>query len=1025
MYKRLVSIIDSGTIQAPSNPSDRVKTSLRYIAVFNIFLNVALFFSYQLDTVDGFLSWPLVLAVMLLIGVAFGATFTRWGANNLPLLMYPILWGTGIHYAITAAFQVVDALAIGDLFVWLYQAVVAAAIAPIRPRRHFLYTATFLPLFWLCLLLRRLPEIPLFPLLFDTVAILIFGLLGAILAAVIQRYQQRLHASREQTEQTQREYRRVLENAVDGIYQATLDGQFVYVNQALVDMLGYDTPSDLMSPTYSISRDFYVHANQRKQMLEIFDANNGELEQALILVKHRNGHHLHLSVNARKVNDVASGETRIFGVARDVTKAETLRQELAQEQVALRQSEARNRTLVETIPDLLIWYSRDCVYLEVIMPDWYEPISDHNAETVIGRSVEEVLPAETAAYVRANINRAVETGETSVYQIGPTATGSYYEGRATLSADGRVLVASRDITAGVIADQLAQRRDAILSAIGFSALQLLRTQNWEEAIVAVLDRLGNATGMSLGYVFERQLNRDQQAVATIRCQWEAAGFKSSSKFPSILSRAKSIEDDVAAVWWAKLHADEVVAVTIDETLPPSKLRDAFLSRGIKAVLLLPIFVDESWWGFIGFESFTEARDWSQPEIDALRIAGANIGAAIQRQSIAQALLAAQKEESVGLLAAGIAHDFNNLLTGVIAQSSLAEAKLQGDGHALPHVLRARAAAQQAAALTRQLLAFSKGSKLEPEPIDVGSFLAHNFDLLDISLPPNVSFSLTPPKTQLTIFADPNQIHQLLLNLVINAGESYEKQIGGVSLTASNVMFESAYAKPTLYGRERLEAGPYVAIMVEDKGIGMSEELLRQIFDPYFSTKALGHGLGLAAVLGIVQSNGGALQVDSKVGQGSRFTVYLPAYTGSVAAIEDRPNADFSAAVHAAGQKVLVIDDEVVIADSVTDILELEGYEVLVAHNGPDGLEVYADCSDEIGLVLLDMRMPKMNGVEVLHSLKQIDPDAVVVMSSGYSEQSLYEQIDREDIAGFIHKPYDLFTLLDVVGETLKLVKSSA
>ena len=387
----------------------------------------------------------------------------------------------------------------------------------------------------------------------------------------------------------------------------------------------------------------------------------------------------------------------------------------------------------------------------------------------------------------------------------------------------------------------------------------------------------------------------------------------------------------------------------------------------------------------------------------------------ERLAAEEAMREVQRMESIGILAGGIAHDFNNLLTSMLGQASLVQYKL-GEGHpALANVQKVIKSAERAADLTRQLLAYAGKGNFQIQPLNLHALLRENVELLELALPKkaHLTIQLDPQLEGGVVQADRGQLQQVVMNLVINAAEAIDGEQGQVLITTQWVEL-TPETQPRCVGNSQLQAGRYVCLHVQDTGRGMDGETQQRIFDPFFTTKQHGRGLGLSATLGIVQTHGGGLCLESELGQGTTFTVYLPiSFAAEVPSISQP-----LATPPARRGKVLVIDDEAPVREAVADILEMMGIEVLPAADGREGVAVYARQSAEISLVLLDMQMPHLNGPDTYVALRQINPEVRVVISSGYGEAEASRLFAVDGSLTFLQKPYDVDQLMQLVSAEL-------
>jgi signal transduction histidine kinase len=365
----------------------------------------------------------------------------------------------------------------------------------------------------------------------------------------------------------------------------------------------------------------------------------------------------------------------------------------------------------------------------------------------------------------------------------------------------------------------------------------------------------------------------------------------------------------------------------------------------------------------------------------------------------------QKLEALGLLAGGVAHEFNNLLTAILGQAELLQGReLDGARHA-EAVEAIQVAGRRAAELTRDLLAFGRRGALGRVDVDVRAVLGETARLLSQTLGRNIAIVTELGEVPLRVEADPALFASALLNLAVNARDAMPD---GGTLTLRAAPCE--VTGPVAGGSEVPAPGRYVALSVVDTGTGIAPDVLPHLFEPFFTTRALGQGtgLGLAAVHGFVHGLGGVLRVETAVGQGSTFHLLLPR-------VPDRPGAEApQARGPTTGARVLVIDDEASVANVVRRGLERAGYAVEVAHSGDEGLRSVAETPFD--LVLLDLNMPGMTGAEVLRQLRGRDPHVPVVVCSGFGTAEVAEGVRDLGVAGFLHKPFRLGELSRVVSE---------
>jgi len=378
------------------------------------------------------------------------------------------------------------------------------------------------------------------------------------------------------------------------------------------------------------------------------------------------------------------------------------------------------------------------------------------------------------------------------------------------------------------------------------------------------------------------------------------------------------------------------------------------------------------------------------------------------------MLHAQKLESLGILAGGIAHDFNNILLAILGNAELALMRLVPESPATNNLKQIELAAQRAADLAQQMLAYSGKGQFIVEGLDINVLITEMNHILEVSISKKILMRLNLVKDLPLFVGDATQIRQIIMNLVINASEAIVEAEGFITITTGSLECDQDFlSKIWLF--DELEAGPYVYFEVADTGCGMGRETLEKIFDPFFTTKFTGRGLGMAAVLGIVRGHRGAITVSSEPGKGTCFKVYLPA-------MHDIPKAalrEIAPTEHLKGGAgvVLLVDDEETILDLGKEMLEELGYTALIAENGEAALEIFKKHGEEISCIILDLIMPRLDGEQTLKELQGIDPHVKVIMSSGYNEHDVSQKFIGKGLAGFIQKPYKLSTLRDMIRKT--------
>lgn len=707
------------------------------------------------------------------------------------------------------------------------------------------------------------------------------------------------------------------------------------------------------------------------------------------------------------------GSRWVGGLAMDVT----VRIEALQ---ALAAREEQMRLFVRHTPAAVAMFDREMRYL-VASRRWSEDYRLTH-DSLVGRSHYDVFPEIPERWREIHRRCLAGATERCAEDSFPRTDGQvdwvHWEIHPWRDASGEIggiVMFTENITEQVRAREVLEQHNSVMRAVAGSASALVRADPDAVAMYQLLGVLGGAMRVSRAMLLEFQ----QQPPAAPRPGF-TAGWAASGNAPQEFAPAELLpvgEPEFLASL-GKLAAGEPVTTLLAELAPSSQARLA--AAGVRALLMVPVFTGARWWGTLAVADARE-RIWSGAEQDALRVAAGVRVAAFERQraekdraSLERKMVESQKLESLGVLAGGIAHDFNNLLTAILGNASLMQLDLPPDSPLHSNIAHITTTAQRAADLCRQMLAYSGKGRFQIQPVALARLVEETTHLLQISISKKAVLKFNFAREIPPVMADATQLRQIVMNLVINASEAIGDRSGVISVGTGLTRVDRAYLTTTYLAPE-LPEGDYAFLEVSDTGCGMPPEVTARIFDPFFTTKFTGRGLGLAAVLGIVQGHRGAMKVYSEPGKGTSFKILLPiAPAGTVVA----------AAAVASGPgwrghgRVLVVDDEESVRAIAARLMESLGFKVTVAEDGRAGVAAFEREPDAFRLVLMDLTMPHHDGLEAFSLMRRVRPGVKLILMSGFNEQDAIASFTGKGLAGFIQKPFDLPTLTEKVRQVM-------
>jgi len=430
---------------------------------------------------------------------------------------------------------------------------------------------------------------------------------------------------------------------------------------------------------------------------------------------------------------------------------------------------------------------------------------------------------------------------------------------------------------------------------------------------------------------------------------------------------------------------------------------------------VPLTSEDSVCGVVVVQSYRDAELYTTKDLELLSYAGRTISIAVDRKRIEEErrelgvrILRSQKMESLGTFAGGISHEFNNLLQSILGSSGLAAQMLPQESPIHSQLRVIERAAHHAAELTSQMLAFAGKGRFIVQDLDLSAEAEEAARFLPAALVKEGALHINLDSNLPRISADAAEIRQMVNNILTNALEATVDTGESVTVKTGVEHRSRAQLESAILG-EDLQPGSYVVLEVSDNGSGMGPEILAKIFDPFFSTKFTGRGLGMAAVLGIIRANQGAIRVESSPGDGTTVRVYLPTSGESSEGAKQLLEGEKAQGNEPA--TVMVVDDDDAIRDLCREMLEQVGFEVVTAADGVVAVELLRDAPFAFDAVVLDMTMPRLSGVETFRALAEIRADLPVIVASGYSEQDAGVTFQGNGPSAYLQKPYRLKELV--------------
>src|SRR5580704_9321910 len=778
--------------------------------------------------------------------------------------------------------------------------------------------------------------------------------------------------------------RTLFENAIEGIFQTTPEGRYLSANPALARIFGYESPEKMMATVKDIGAELYadpVRRSEFKRLMETTDVVEG-FEYQLV---RGDGARVWINENAHAVRDESGKLLYYEGTVEDITLRKRAE---AERQATLEITHAVNAT--ENLDDLLHQIHsalKKVIHAENCIVALYEPSTGMFHFPFFADQFDTAPPPQ-------------EVGQSCtayVFRTGRPASipQSVFE-RLVASGDVELVGTSSPSWLGV------PLRSAS-GTIGVLVVQHYTDSNaYTERDLEFLASVGGQIALAIERKRSEAALRDSEARLRVLVEQLPAilwTVDSQLRFTSALG---------AGLTRVGVKPEDVIGKTMEDFFETSDLGFLPIAEHRRAVTGEPGTFHMEWRG----GSYA-------CHVEALRAPNGQTYGAIcmaldvsDRKKLEAQLRQAQKMEAVGRLAGGIAHDFNNLLMVIQGYAELLIDRSKPGDAFRRNAEQIQEASQRAASLTRQLLAFSRKQMLAPSVLSVQSVVADMEKILRRLIGEDVELVSVNAPDLWRIKADRSQIEQVILNLAVNARDAMPRG-GKLTIETENVEFDDSQARLPVI----LTPGRYVMLAVTDNGCGMDTETQAHIFEPFFTTKEKGKGtgLGLATVYGIVKQSGGYIWVYSEPGQGTTFKVYLPRVEESLTPQETQAN---SQNIPRGTETILLVEDEQGVRDLAREYLEISGYKVLVAENGPAAVKLVSDHKGAIDLVMTDVVMPGLSGSELTKRIEALRPGIRIMYMSGYTDQAIvHHGILGADIV-LLQKPFTLNALAHKLRDAL-------
>lgn len=748
-------------------------------------------------------------------------------------------------------------------------------------------------------------------------------------------------------------YRSIFENIQDIYFETTLDGTVLEVSPSVANYFLY-TREELIGRSLG---NLYASIGERKTFL-------ARLHKARVIndyeidLKDKNGERIPVAATAKLIFDAQGLPVKIVGILRSI--AERMKTEHD-----LRESEAKFRLLFNEMQEGFALHEMICDengaptdYRFLIANPAFEKLTGHKASDIIGKTAKEVWPDIAPDWTRAYGDVAL-TGKPVVFEkyFGPT--GKYYRVSAFSPRKGQFAVVFDDITTRKnIEDSLRESEHKLRTIFEQAGVGVIQVANETGKFVRVNQRFCDITGYS----------QEELLASTFQ----------------FLSHPDDLQETL----------DKLELLTegeIDEFSLEKRYRHKNGSIVWVNLTVRPMRIPDGW------------TDYYIGVIQDIT----------QNKRLEEQLIQAQKMEAIGTLAGGIAHDFNNILGAIIGYAGMAQEELQEGNPTRECVDEIYKAGERAKFLVQQILAFSRHVEAEKKPLMIGPILKEVLKLLRHALPATIRINKNIHVKDGLILADATQIHQLLMNLCMNAGQAMRENGGTLTVDLDQIEI----AQDHMPGYESMAAGSYLELKVSDTGHGIDPAILSRIFDPFFTTKKKGEGtgMGLAVVYGIVKSYGGRVSVASTLGKGTTFTVYFPVIHQQMILSQNDIREDISTG----NERILLVDDQDYLLQTMKIMLTRLGYTVTAKQSSPDALALFMANPDAFDMMITDQTMPDLTGANLARKVLSIRPNLPIILCTGFSDLVSREEAKLIGVREYLMKPIAIRDLANIIRNVLE------